>query len=442
MTTRKEQFEKISTALFSKLGNDESLGLSYSAEESEFLRFSESKIRQATDVEQTKLDLNFQWNNREITQTINLGLDFESNMTIALESLKQLQKEIKLIPEDPFFVGHANNGGSENVFKGKLTKLSDFKDEFLEVLKNDDLAGIYCGGPIYRGLRNSKGLSHWYESENFFFDYSIYAGPKAIKGGYAGSEWKTSEFIKDLKYSREMLEKLKTPSKKVAPGKYRVYLAPAAVHEITSLLAWGSFSYSAVERGQSPLVKLYKGEAHLSPMINLEENYSSGLVPQFNELGELTDSVIPLITEGRADKLLTSSRSAKEFNTTSNGASASEGYRSAKLHTGKLQEKDILKEIGTGLYLSNLHYLNFSDVQGARITGMTRYGAFWVENGEIKAPIEDLRFDESLYNCFGEGLLAVTETSQIIPETSTYFSRNLGATELPGLLIENFTFTL
>ena len=32
----------------------------------------------------------------------------------------------------------------------------------------------------------------------------------------------------------------------------------------------------------------------------------------------------------------------------------------------------------------NLHYLNWSDNIGGRITGMTRYACFWVENGEIK----------------------------------------------------------
>ena len=29
--------------------------------------------------------------------------------------------------------------------------------------------------------------------------------------------------------------------------------------------------------------------------------------------------------------------------------------------TGLLREQDVLKELGTGLYLSNLHYLNWSD---------------------------------------------------------------------------------
>ncbi len=39
------------------------------------------------------------------------------------------------------------------------------------------------------------------------------------------------------------------------------------------------------------------------------------------------------------------------------------------------------------------------------ITGMTRYACFWVEKGEIVAPIENLRFDDYLYRFLGEGLI-------------------------------------
>jgi predicted Zn-dependent protease len=109
---------------------------------------------------------------------------------------------------------------------------------------------------------------------------------------------------------------------------------------------------------------------------------------------------------------------------------------------GVIGKENILKELGTGLYLSNLHYLNWSDRLNARITGMTRYACFWVENGEIVAPIADLRFDENLYDCLGENLLAVTDFQEVDPNVSTYDSRGFGGKKLPGLLIKDFKFTL
>ena len=91
---------------------------------------------------------------------------------------------------------------------------------------------------------------------------------------------------------------------------------------------------------------------------------------------------------------------------------------------------------------TGLHYLNWSDVQGARITGMTRYAPLWVEKGEIKGPITDMRFDDSLYSFLGPQLEAVTSFNELMPEVSTYGHRQLGAARVPGLLLKSFSFTL
>jgi predicted Zn-dependent protease len=73
---------------------------------------------------------------------------------------------------------------------------------------------------------------------------------------------------------------------------------------------------------------------------------------------------------------------------------------------------------------------------------MTRYACFWVEDGEIIAPIKDLRFDESLYRIFGSELEAVTQHTLRLPETETYQERSLGGCQVPGMLIRDFLFTL
>jgi predicted Zn-dependent protease len=76
------------------------------------------------------------------------------------------------------------------------------------------------------------------------------------------------------------------------------------------------------------------------------------------------------------------------------------------------------------------------------MTGMTRYACFWVENGQIKAPIQDLRFDETLYHFLGDGLVDLTDTAEIIPDTSTYDQRSVGGIKVPGLVVNEFNYTL
>ena len=50
------------------------------------------------------------------------------------------------------------------------------------------------------------------------------------------------------------------PPRSLAPGKYRAYLAPAAMEEIAGLLCWGAFSGRALATQQSALSKMRTGE--------------------------------------------------------------------------------------------------------------------------------------------------------------------------------------
>ncbi len=177
-------------------------------------------------------------------------------------------------------------------------------------------------------------------------------------------------------------------------------------------------------------------------LLKLHRAGAIGLTPRFNDLGEVSETVLPLITAGQVATLLVSARTSKEFGLASNGASVSEGPRALDVAPGTLDGTDILRELGTGLYLSNLHYLNWSDPVSARVTGMTRYACFWVENGEIVGPIKDMRWDESLYEALGSKLIALTQHTSIVPAVDTYFQRALGGSRTPGALIDNFTFTL
>ena len=105
-------------------------------------------------------------------------------------------------------------------------------------------------------------------------------------------------------------------------------------------------------------------------------------------------------------------------------------------------EREAIARLGTGLYLSNLHYLNWSDRPKGRITGMTRYACFWVENGELKAPIENLRWDDTLFRLFGSEMEATTDALSTFPRSSTYGMRSVGSDRSPGMLLSSMNFTL
>jgi predicted Zn-dependent protease len=305
-----------------------------------------------------------------------------------------------------------------------------------------DFTGIYASGEIVRANANSAGQRHWFATETFFLDYSMIApSEKAVKATLAGQTWDAAKFQAQIEESKAQLQALDRPVKTIEPGRYRTYLAPAAIAEIMGMFSWGGVSESSLRQGGSALAKMREGK-NLSPLFTLKENFSRGTVPRFNSQGEIAPEEVPLITSGKLVNTLVNARTAKEYGLTSNAANGGESLRAPEVATGTLRTEEILAQLGTGLYLSNLHYLNWSDRVGGRITGMTRYACFWVEQGEIIAPIQDLRFDDSLYTFFGENLEAVTQFQAFIADVDTYESRSLGGALVPGALIQDFTFTL
>lgn len=146
--------------------------------------------------------------------------------------------------------------------------------------------------------------------------------------------------------------------------------------------------------------------------------------------------------EGKLVNTIVNRRSAAEYAATANGGNRYESLRAPEISPGDLPPDQVLSALDRGIYLSDLHYLNWSDRPTGRITGMTRFACFWVEEGKPVAPIAPMRFDDSLYNFWGEHLCALTTDREFIPETSTYEHRSIGGRLVPGMIVDNFTFTI
>ncbi len=435
-------WNELCTKLYAELRAEEALGLSLHAEDTSFVRFNGCLVRQNTVVTQIAVDLHLQWNKRNLTYSLGMTGHLEIDFNQALALIDDMRKDIILLPEDPFFVPLKNNGISEKCYDGSIVPSENLISFLKENQQAMDLAGLFCQGPVIKANRNSLSQDHWFETQSFYFDYSLYDGDCAVKGNYAGQIWEDEKFKAQMSQSKNFLSLMKKEKKKIAPGNYRVFLAPAATAELFSILGWDGLSEAAYRKGTNGLQKAARGEVQLSPLFSLSENFQLGLAPSFNSLGEVAPDEVPLFEKGVFRQFLTSSKSALEYNSPNNFAMAFEYPRSPEIKAGKLQEKEALKALGTGIYLSHLHYLNWSDRQTGRITGMTRYACFWVENGEIVAPIQDMRFDESLLNIFGSELVDLTTDPETFTSTSSYEKRDIGGCRAPGILLSRFQFTL
>ena len=457
---------QISRELFDSLTRDalatrrpgEHWVLALVAEGTQFLRFNAAKVRQSGVVQEADLSIKLIVEKKGREQSASKesdpglsccdgsitleGSPAEMAAAIAAE-MNRLRAEIATLPPDPYATPPASAETSHSVRRAELLSPEFAARTLAEGMAGADLAGIYAAGTMVRATASSTGSRHWFETDTFSFDYSLYTpAQKALKSLHAGQDWDNEGYVRRMARDREQLLALEREPRAVPRGTYRTYLAPAAVAELVGMLAYGTFSEGAIRQNKSPLRLLRLGEASLSPLLTLAEDFSGGEVPRFNDEGELAPLTLDLVRDGKLVNTLVSTRSAAEYGVPSNGAVSSEALRSPRVAPGDLKESEILARLGTGLYLSNLHYLNWSDVFKGRITGMTRYACFWVENGKIAAPIKDLRFDDTIFRILGSELEALTETPSLIPEMGTYEYRQLGAMRVPGALIRGMEFTL
>jgi len=443
MKKHEENFYKFSDDLYSSLSEGEDLTLSLHLEDTFFARFNQAKVRQTTSVVEGELGLSFVRGKKKIEYNVGYTGDREVDLAAATVALKECQALAPNLMDDPFCPDTINNGTSSENHTATLPSHESSMEKVLTPASSYDLAGIYTSGWVVRANTNSKGQKHWFSTESCSMDYSLYtAKQRAVKGMYATTNWSDEEYQQNISGQLAQLELMDREKKIVPRGKYRVYLSPGAVSEIVGIINWQGLSYSCFKQGRSAFKKMSDENLKLSEKFSLSEDFSLGMTARFNNLGEQAPERLALIDQGVLENYLVSSKASKEYGVESNFANQQESMRSPNMSTGDLKREDILKEIGTGLYLSNLHYLNWSDIRHGRITGMTRFACFWVEDGEIISPIQDMRFDENMYHFFGDGLKRVTDFSEIAPNTSTYGHRSIGGMKTPGVIVDDFSFTL
>ncbi|MEM0980982.1 MAG: metallopeptidase TldD-related protein [Cyanobacteria bacterium P01_H01_bin.58] len=430
-------------ALMPQLQSSETLQVTLIAEHSQFTRFNQAKVRQTGSVENGSLTLALSAHQRITTATLSFSGEKETDWPLLWETLMLLREEVAQLPEDAYLVLPKGDAHSREVYAGQVLPTAAVAPTLMPPLAGLDAAGLYAGGRSVRAYADSAGQRHWFATTNFTLDYSLFTSTgQAVKGTYAGRTWNDAAYGANLETAKTLLAQMSQPPKAIDRGGYRTYLAPAAVAELVNMLSWGGIGESSIRRGGSALGPLQRQERSLSPQLHLAEDFAQGQVPRFNQYGELAALTMPLIEAGQLVNTLVSARTAKEYDLESTEAEPGEYLRSPTLAAGTLPTSEVLAALDTGLYVSNLHYLNWSDRPNGRITGMTRYACFWVENGKIIAPIENLRFDESLYNFWGENLIDFTRETTFVPEVGSYGYRDLGGVTVPGMLVNNFAYTL
>jgi PmbA protein len=149
---------------------------------------------------------------------------------------------------------------------------------------------------------------------------------------------------------------------------------------------------------------------------------------------------VTLIDRGVAASLLYDFRSAVQHGVEPTGhglpAPSSEGAfpLHLRMQPGSETMADLLAGLERGLVVTRFHYTNVVNPMETTITGMTRDGTFWVEDGKIVGGVKNLRFTQSI-------LGALSAVRGISRDTELLGEEGLVSTRAPALALDAFNFS-
>ena len=445
---KKEIYNTICSQVYNTLKEGEDLTIYMEGENSQYFRFNDSKIRQTGIIEDYNVTLSLYHGKKSLQATTTVSSDIDYSVKNLISEIDGLRAPLSLIPENNFTAFPQKFDSLEVYREGDLPDREGILDGLMDIIDSDNLTGVWTSGKIFRASSTSKGTHHWFEKDSFIFDFSLIdAKENMVKILYPGSDWNKDDFIAAFDDASKRLQLMDKPKLELKPGKYRVWFEPHAVADFVDMLNWNGVSEASLRNGSSCLLKMRKDNVRLSEKFSLDESFDRKSTASFNSRSEVSGNV-SLIKHGILENTLINSKTALEYGLTSNYAEdvnswgMGEYLRAPFMHGGDIKLDERLEKLGTGIFISNIHYLNWSDNLGGRITGLTRYACYWVEDGKMIAPIKTMRFDDPFYNFFGNNLEGVGENVLSRPVIETYDGRNPGETTCPGILVNDFELTL
>ena len=342
---RQEGFYRLAASVCAGLAGEEVLFCGLGGESSDFVRINKSRIRQAGSVTRAGLGLTLIDGDRQAEASCDLSGDPEEDLSRARRLLGRLRERIPHVPEDPYLSYSREPWTSERRVGETPPDARAAVADLIASADGLDLVGIWASGEIAEGLASSLGHRHWHESTSFNLDWSAYLeSDKAVKASYGGLVWDPQVLSTKLAEMRRGLAVMARPARSLEPGRYRAFLAPAAVEDLMGMLAWGGFDLKSHRTRQTPLLKLVRGERIFDSRVTIREERERGLCPGFTGEGFPVPDSVTLIDGGRFGRCLVDARDGKEYGEPVNAAGGAP--ESVALAAGDIPQAEILGSAG------------------------------------------------------------------------------------------------
>lgn len=300
-----------------------------------------------------------------------------------------------------------------------------------------DVAGVIHTSSYSLGVANNFGINQYTNGAD---TYTTITAMAENSSGYASAIDKKFTNIDFEKLAQIACQKaiLSKNPKEINTGAYTVLLEPDAVAEFMTFLGWLEFGAKAFAEKRSIMSKSI-GKKVTGANITITDDCTHPKVYAFPfDYEGVSRKKVTFIDKGVAKGIVFDSFYANKLKKPNTGhalpqPNAYGPYPSTLIiKPGNTSMKDMLKMIDKGILITRFWYTRVVDPDKTLITGLTRDGTFWVENGEIKYGIKNLRYTINIYETL-KNVLAISK--------ETVLSGEFTQTVAPALLIKDFTFT-
>ena len=227
--------------------------------------------------------------------------------------------------------------------------------------------------------------------------------------------------------------------KSVAPGQYEVVLESYAVGDMLDFLSYMGFGALAMQEGRSFMTgKL--GQRVMGENVSIWDDGldPGGLVRSFDFEG-IPKQRVDIIKNGIANSPVYDRRTAVKEDKRTTGHALPSGSSIGPLPfnmfmgPGHASREQLIAGVKRGLLVTRFWYTRVVHPLSVTMTGMTRDGTFLIENGEIVAPVRNLRFTQSYLAALNEvGMIG--RATKLVRDSSA-------ANRVPDLRINCWAFT-
>ena len=363
------------------------------------IRYAQNSVSTAGVTENTQLTVSVAFGKRQGTATIN---EFDDK---SLEkAVRRAEDVARLAPENPEFMPAIGKQAykSSPTFNPSVAAIDpEFRAEVaaqsIAASRKRQLqsAGFFSDSTGFDVIANSNGVFGYQDYANLSFTCTTRTEDGRGSGWVTRSANDAKKF--DIREATDVaIEKAlrSVDAKALEPGRYTVILEPAATSELIGRM-FGAFDARRADEGRSFLSK--KGGGNRLGEKLFDE--------QVNVWADPWDKDVPvrpwdgtMLARERTDVIKNGKIASLDYNrfwAQKQGVRATARHGNMIMAGGGKSMEELIASTKKGIIVTRTWYIRMVDPQALLLTGLTRDGTFYVENGKIKHPVKNFRFNES-----------------------------------------------